>query len=335
VKEAEALEIDRSTYRELKGAGVMVSPIMLGTYEFDGQVFKNSRDAEAVAIIRAAIDRGVNFFDTAEGYGGGHSEEVLGEAVRQSGKDVVIASKIITWGRALDYDDIRASVENSLRRLKRDRIDLYMLHWPTRKVSMKKAVEAMAKLRDEGKIGAVGVSNFSVEEMEFARGGGAVAALQSPYSLVWRCLERDILPYCLQNGISVLPYSPLGAGMLTGLFTRDNKPAELTAHQATYFLYREPYYSLCMGVVDALLEIGRERGCRPAQAALAWLLGKPAVTSVLIGVEKEEQLFENLGALRIPLTREETLRLEAAGEDMRNAIDATMAKSMSGWWPDK
>lgn len=329
------MEIAKTDYKPLGSTGILVSPVMLGTYEFDKVVFKNSDDNEAIAIIRTAIDHGVNFFDTAEGYGAGHSEEVLGEAVRQSGKDVVIASKIIPWGRALDFEDIRTSVENSLRRLKRDTIDLYMIHWPTQKVSMKAAIESMTKLRGQGKIRAVGVSNFSVAEMEFARQGGALAALQSPYSLVWRCLERDILPYCQKNNMAMLPYSPLGAGMLTGLFTRDRRPQELTAHQATYYLYMEPYYSLCMAVVDELLAISRERGCRPAQAALAWLLGKQAVTSVLIGVEKQEQLLENLGTLAITLTEEEIRRLEAAGKPMLDAIDSTMAKSMTGWWPDK
>jgi aryl-alcohol dehydrogenase-like predicted oxidoreductase len=329
------MEIRRTDYKPLGKTDIMVSPVMLGTMEFDKSFYKDSDDSEAIEIIRTAIDRGVNFFDSAEAYGDGHSEKVLGEAVRQSGKDVIIVSKLATWDGELTEARIRTSLENSLRRLQRDYLDLYMIHWPTKSVSMKWVMELLMKFKAEGKIKAAGVSNFSVEEMEFAGQGGEIEALQSPYSAVWRCLERNALPYCLEKGISVMTYSPLGQGILSGAFARDRRPQQLTQPQTTYYLYKEPYYSMCMDVVDAIAEICRAKGYKAAQVALAWLLSRKAVTSVLIGIEKKEQLIENLGALDIKLTPEEIQKIEAAGTAMLDAIDATMAKSMTGWWPDK
>lgn len=330
--------ISKKDYRKLGHTDILVSPLALGTYEFDRTVY-DTDDRGAINIIRTAIDLGINFFDTAEAYAGGHTEELLGEAVRQSGKDAVIVSKLATWGVEPGSENdarwIRKSVENSLRRLNRDYIDVYLIHWPTARISMKWVVEELGKLKAEGKLFAIGVSNFSVEELEFARRGGDIAVLQNPYSLVWRCHERGVLPYCLENGISVMAYSPLGSGILSGVFTRDRRPQQLTNPQKAYHLYKEPYYGMCMEVIDVISAICSDKGYEFSNVALSWLLSKSAVTSTLIGIQKKEQLLQNVKALEVRLTDEEIRLLESAGADMLNAIDAEMSKSMTGWYPDK
>lgn len=333
------MDIKKEEYREIGKTGIMVSPISLGTMEFDKLFYRDADDADSISIIRNAIEMGVNFFDTAEAYGEGHSEEVLGKAVRQSGKDVVILSKLATWGDGsnfkLDAIKIRTAVENSLRRLQRDYMDLYLIHWPTKSVSMEWVMEELMKLKDEGKIKALGVSNFNLKELELAGKGGDIAVLQSPYSLAWRCLEKDVFPYCIKKNISVIPYSPLGQGILSGVFTRTSMPAFANKPQNHYHLYKEPYYSMCMDIVDLVNDICGKYGYKTAQVALAWLYAKPIVCSILMGIETKEQMLENLRTISIKLSDEDIRKLDEVGLPMINSITPVMEKSINGWWPDK
>jgi myo-inositol catabolism protein IolS len=330
--------IERQNYRNIGDTGIQVSPIALGTMEFDTAAYLDSRDDEAVDIICTAMDLGINFFDTAECYGDGHAEDILGRAIRKAGRDVVVLSKIMLTRRTadeiIDAARIRRSVETSLRHLQRDYIDIYLIHWPTKAVSMKWVMEELSKLKDEGKIRSLGVSNFNLDELAMASQGGKIDVLESAYNLAWRCLEKDVLPYCEKNKISFIPYSPLAQGILSGAFTRTYQPSLGSRPQNYYYMYKEPYYSMCMDILDVINGLCRKHGCKPAQVALAWLLSKKVVCSVLLGIEKREQLIENIAALSINLDKEEILKLDAAGLPMLNSITPRMERSICGWWPD-
>lgn len=311
------MEIKKELYRSLGKTEIRVSPLAIGTWQFSrSKNFPDADEVRANRIIRVAIDRGVNFFDTAEGYGDGESERILGNALKQSGNEVVVISKIMTYG--LNNEDFRLtekmiseSIEASLRRLQRDYIDLYLIHWPTKKLSMKWLVEELLRHKQKGSIKAVGLYNFVLEDMKNAIGGAEIDALQSPYS-------------------------PLAHGLLTGRFTRASKNAERPYRKDRY-LFQVPYYEMCMDVLDVLKDISLQHGCTATQAALAWLLNRGGVCAPVIGVSSVEQLLENIAAVHTALSTEDLMRLDTASHPLMEALDLNPVtkKSMISWWPDK
>ncbi len=326
------MEISKGEYRELGKSGIMVSPISLGCWQYSRDSnFVSMDDRESIKIIRSSIEMGINFFDTAESYGKGHSEEVLGEAIRQSGKDVVIATKVREYNLA--PQSMVSSVEMSLRRLKKDVIDLYQIHWPTAKLDMRLSMETLMDLKMQGKIRAIGVSNFNISEIKLLQEVGDITSLQSPYNLFWRCLE-EVFAYCYSNNISVLSYSPLGHGLISGRFDRMNRQPKRPAQQDSY-LFKEPYYDMALPVLDAVNEVAQRYGSTITQVAIAWLLGKKAVSSVVMGVSNQEQLGQNIGAVFLKLSQDDIQKLEQAGGMILNSINAQMSKSLWNWWPDK
>lgn len=312
-------------YRKLGQTDMEVSVICQGCWSIvtEDSTWGGNDPADSLSAIRAGLDAGVNFFDTARGYGGGESEEMLAEALGDRRKEVFIATKL----NDLSPDGVRRQCENSLRRLKSDYIDLYQIHWPRGNTPVEPALEAMTRLRQEGKIRAIGVSNFGVSYMRDALPAAEIQTNQLCYSLLWRAIEHEVQPLCLENHVGILPYSPLAQGLLTGKFS---SPDDVPAGRARTRLFSGNRPEARHGepgaeeeVFTALEEIRRianEAGHSMTHVALAWLLAQAGVTSVIAGSRNPDQATDNADAGDVQLSDEVIDRLSAATEPIKQKV---------------
>ena len=310
-------------YRRLGQSDVEVSVVCMGCWAIaDPRIWGPQDQADAIAAIRASLDAGVNFFDTAEGYGAGDSEELLGKALAGRRSEAVIASKVSPGHH--HKADLTAACEASLRRLGADRIDLYMLHWPDHAVGFAEPMRALERLRDQGKIRQIGVSNFARADLPAILELGRVQADQLPYNLLWRAIEFDVQPLCLRHEVSITCYCPLMQGMLAGKYaTVDDVPPERarTRHFAgarPMALHRQSgAEALTFGVIHAIRRVSADAGVSMDQLALGWLLAQPAVTSVIVGARNAEQAVRNAHAGDSALPAEIVARLTEASEPLK------------------
>jgi aryl-alcohol dehydrogenase-like predicted oxidoreductase len=277
-----------------------VSRVALGTWSIGGWLWGGSDDAESIATIHSAFDRGINFIDTAPVYGQGHCEEIVGQALKKYGKrdQIVLATKVgLTMENHGAFRDCRKHVivkelETSLKRLQVDYIDLYLVHWPDRLTPFAETAEVLHEFLNQGKIRAVGVSNFSVEQMEAFQKGGAIHVLQSPYNLFERAIENKELAYCLEKGIATMGYSPLCRGMLTGKMSRTREFQGDDLRKTTDPKFQEPRFSQYLQCVEKLQQWVKEKHKRSILAlAVRWVLDK-GVSTALWGARKRAQLTE-------------------------------------------
>ena len=309
--------------RKLGNSNLMVSPIGVGFWGIVGGDYWGPQDeADTISTVQAALDAGINFFDTAEGYGNGYSEEMLGRALKGRRGEALIATKVST--KNLAPADIRAACEGSLKRLQTDVIDLYQVHWPSRAVSFEDSMTALLDLQREGKIRVIGVSNFGKLDMPDMLQCGRYDANQLPYSLLWRAIEYDIQPQCVEHNISILPYSPLNQALLTGRYrdadempysrtrTRHFRPDRRDSRHGTPGYEEETF-----AAVAAIREICADIGQQMVHVALAWLLHKPAVTSVLAGARNVKHVESNVIAGNLSLSTEAMRRLNEATADLK------------------
>jgi aryl-alcohol dehydrogenase-like predicted oxidoreductase len=283
-------------------------------------------DKDSVKAIHKALEMGVNWIDTAAVYGLGHSEEVVEKAVKDwSGDKPFIFTKCGLIGddkgqvrRVLKPESIRKECEASLRRLRTDVIDLYQIHWPPPRNNddIYAAWEMMTRLKDEGKVKWIGVSNFDAEQIRMAEEISPVTSLQPPYSLISRDIENETLPYCKKNNIGVIAYSPMFSGLLTGKMTRErieNMPEDDWRKKSPEF--NEPALSRNLKLVDALAETAKKYNRTPGEIAIAWVLINPAVTGAIVGSRNEKQSAEVMRAWDISLTDEEIAEFESVLQD--------------------
>ena len=277
-------------------------------------------DADSIAAIHRALDLGINWIDTAAAYGLGHSEEVVARALADlppGRRPYVFTKSSLVWNEqrevshSLRADSIRREVEGSLRRLNADVIDLYQIHWPRWGASpagwspgtVEEGWQAMADLQRAGKVRYIGVSNFTVDDLERAQAIAPVASLQPPYSLLRRDIEADVLPWCLAHGTGVIVYSPMQSGLLTGAMTRERfaaLPDNDWRKKGKYF--QEPYFTQALHLVDRLSAVGARHGRSPGEVAIAWTLRHPAVTGAIVGARRPDQLDGIVGAADLALT---------------------------------
>ena len=278
-------------------------------------------DADSIAAIREAVDLGINWIDTAAVYGLGHSEEVVGRALKGlSHKPLVFTKCGRVWdatrqiGKRLQAASIRAECEASLRRLGVDQIDLYQIHWPEPDEDVEEGWAECARLKAEGKVRWIGVSNFSVGQLERARAIAPVTSLQPPYSLLRREIEPDILPYCRRHGIGVLAYSPMASGLLTGTWSPARHAAlpddDWRKHKNP--LFQEPRFSRALTAVEALRSVAIRHDASPGAVALAWVLANPAVTAAIVGARRAGQMGDLVSAAGLTLSASERAEIEAA-----------------------
>ncbi len=314
--------ISISDYSELGKTGVKIPPFAVGGWEFGGPpAFPRQDDKESIKIIRSAIEMGVNFFDTAESYGDGHSETIIGEAIHESGKDVIISTKHSTTKNKdfrLSAASVQEAVEGSLKRLRRDYIDIYFVHWPSSDIQLKDVMDGMTKLKGQGKLRAIGVSNFQLNELKMVRQHAAIDVLQPPYSLLWRCLEDDVFHYCSENGIPLIVYSPLAFGILTSAFIKNGRRS-LSETQGKQVLLKEPYFHLASSVLDVVEEIAQKYKCTISQVAIAWMLERRNVAAMILGIEKLTYFTENIMAMNLRIDPGDLSRLEKVSEPLQAA----------------
>ena len=321
-------------HREQLGrSDLAITPIGLGAWAIGGEWqfgWGPQDDADSVAVITHAVDRGINWIDTAPAYGLGHSEDIVGRALADipaNERPYVFTKNSLVWNdqrevtHNLRPDSIRRECEASLRRLRMDRIDLYQIHWPvwpssppgTIPGSYEDAWATMAALQKEGKVRHIGVSNFSAEQLARVEAIAPVISLQPPYSALRRDIEASTLPWCLAHHVGVIVYSPMQSGLLSGRMTRERiaaLPAGDFRRRATWF--QEPKLSVALRVVDELRGIAKRHGCSVAEAAIAWVLLNPAVTAAIVGARRPEQVDDFIGTANVKLTDDDLKAIDDA-----------------------
>jgi aryl-alcohol dehydrogenase-like predicted oxidoreductase len=254
-------------------------------------------DNEAIAAMQRAVENGMNWIDTAAVYGLGHSEELVGKAIKgMKSKPYIFTKCGLVWddkrktSQNLKAESILRECEASLRRLDVETIDLYQIHWPV-DTGLEEAWKAMAQLKSEGKVRWIGVSNYNIEQMKKCQAIAPVSSLQPPYSLLNREYEKETLPYCKEQGIGVIVYSPMGSGMLTGTMTRERiaaMPSDDWRRNSSYF--KEPALTKNLALAEKLKDIGKKNGRSAGEVAIAWTLKNPAVTAAIVGGRSASQV---------------------------------------------
>jgi aryl-alcohol dehydrogenase-like predicted oxidoreductase len=303
--------------KNLGNSDLAITQLGVGAWAMGGSgwafAWGEQDDRDSLSAIHAALDAGINWIDTAAIYGLGHSEEVVGRALQGLSKRPYVFTKCERrWDRegkifgSLKAESIRKECEDSLRRLNIDVIDLYQIHWPAPEQDIEEGWTEMARLKEEGKVRWIGVSNFNVEQMRRAMKIAPITSVQPPYSLLARDSEKEILPFARENNIGVIVYSPMRAGLLTGKMTRErahNLPSDDWRARDSDF--KEPKLSRNLELVEVLRVIGNHHGRSPGEVALAWTLNNPAVTGAIVGLRRADQVPGVIGALSFRLTPEE------------------------------
>jgi aryl-alcohol dehydrogenase-like predicted oxidoreductase len=310
--------------RKLGNSDLTITPVGFGAWAVGGAWqfgWGEQSDRDSIAAIHRALELGINWIDTAAVYGLGHSEEVVARALRGwTGQRPYVFTKCgMVWnekgevGYSLRPASIRRECEASLQRLNVDVIDLYQIHWPADDlVETLEGWATMADLQKEGKVRWIGVSNFSVQELQKAKNIAPITSLQPPYSLVRRDAEKDLLPFCEPENIGVIVYSPMASGLLTGAVTRErvaNLPADDWRRGSPEF--QEPRLSQNLSLVERLRIIGARHGKSPGEVAIAWTLRHPVVTGAIVGARNAKQIDGIIGAATFRLTPDEIRELEA------------------------
>ena len=324
-------------YRKLGKTDIDVSVMALGCWPFaGGAVWGDQDDEQSIATVHAALDAGINFFDTAEGYENGHSERVLGRGLEGRRQEAVIATKVSP--NHLDPEGIAAACEQSLKNLQTDYIDLYQIHWPNHGIPIETSWHAFENLVAEGKMRALGVSNFAVGDLSDLLAVGRLEADQLPYSLLWRSIEYEVLGLCREHDVGLICYAPLAQGLLTGRYAAADEVPDGLARTRWYSSDRPSAKhgeSGCEEAVFAAIagmrEVSERVGAPLASVALAWVLGQRGVTSLLVGARNPEELAWNLPALELELDGATVAELERLTEPVKEAIgrnlDMWMAES--------
>ena len=308
--------------RRLGRTDLHITPIGFGAWAIGGGGWTfgwgSQDDDQSIAAIHRALDLGVNWIDTAAVYGLGHSEEVVARALKgRPNRPYVFTKCSMVWDghrditNSLKADSIRQEVENSLRRLQVDVIDLYQIHWPNPEADIEEGWRTMADLKAEGKVRYIGVSNFNVEQMRRAQAVAPIDSLQPPYSLVRPEVGQEILPFCREQNIGVIVYAPMMSGLLTGKMTAQRiARLEQDDWRRRSPEFQEPRLSRNLALVEKLREIGNRHGVTPGVVAIAWTLRNPAVTAAIVGGRRPEQVDETAKAGDFRLSEAEAVELD-------------------------
>jgi aryl-alcohol dehydrogenase-like predicted oxidoreductase len=309
-------------FRQLGKSDIHISPIVMGTWQAGKQMWSGIEDADTIAAIRAAFDEGITTVDTAEVYGNGYSERIVHKALGDVRGEAVYATKV--YANHLAYDQVFEACHRSLRSLHTDYIDLYQIHWPagsfgTPEVPVEETMRALNELKKQGKIRAIGVSNFSREQLEEAALFGQIDSLQPPYSLFWRHVEKDAMPYCVDNQITILAYSSLAQGLLTGKFGPDFQLGK-GDHRVKNRLFQGETFERVQQALAELRDICRRLNLPMNQVALAWLIRQPR-TCAIAGARNAEQSRMNARAAGVNLSESDLEMIAAAGRLVTDHLD--------------
>lgn len=310
--------------KQLGTSDLFITPVGVGAWAMGGAgweyAWSSQDDNDSIAAIHRALDLGVNWIDTAAVYGLGHSEEVVARAVKgMSNKPYIFTKCSLVWDDQrvitsnLKAESIRREVEDSLRRLQVEQIDLYQIHWPDPDPDIEEGWATLAELQKEGKLRHIGVSNFSADQMRRALAIAPITSNQPPYSAIKRDVEKSVLPFCLQNNIGVIVYSPMQAGLLTGKMTREriaNLPEDDWRKRDEE--YQEPRLSKNLYLADVMANIAKRHNVPVPNVPIAWVLNHPAVTGAIVGVRNPKQVDEVIGGGTLQLTEQDLHEIQQA-----------------------
>lgn len=297
-------------FSQLKKTNIKISEIGFGTNAVGGHnLYANTDEELGRKVIEEAVSGGVTFFDTSDSYGFGRSEEILGETIKNKRSELVIATKggiekldngSIRINNSPEY--MRRAVENSLQRLKTDYIDLYYIHFVDPTIPLSESIGELSRLKEEGKIRSIGISNVDLEQLKTANSTNEISAVSSPYNMLERAVEETLLPYCVQNEISYIPYGPLAFGILGGKYPKDFV-LEKSDWRNDVDLFKPAIYQKNIEKVEKLKMIAREKGISLPNLALSWLLVQEGVDAVIPGGKRPEQVSGNVKASYITLSK--------------------------------
>jgi len=301
---------------------IWISPIVMGMWQAGKEMWTGIDDTEIRRAVHAAVEAGINAFDTAEMYGKGHSERMLAAATADIRDKVVVMTKV--FSNHLQYDQVIAACNRSLKNLNTDRIDLYQIHWPSgswgsRPVAIEETMRALNDLKAQGKIRAIGVSNFSRAQLEEAAGFGRIDSFQPPYSLFWRHVEKEAMSYCQANNVTILAYSPMAQGILTGKFGPQHH-FEKGDHRAGHRLFQPAMRARVQQALERLRPIAERQGATLGQLALAWVISHPG-TCAIAGARSAAQAAENAHAGDIVLPPEVLAEMDAISRGVTDHLD--------------
>lgn len=320
--------------RRLGRSDMELTTVGQGTWAIGGGKWEFSwgpqEDKEAVQAIRAGLEEGINWIDTAAVYGLGHSEELIGRALKHSRYEPFIATKCgLLWDKrgsisnCLEPDSIRQECEASLRRLDVDVIDLYQMHWPRPDSDIEKGWEQMARLAEQGKVRYIGISNFTVEQIERVGRIYPVTSLQPPYSMIKRDAEEELLPYCKKHNIGVVAYSPMERGLLTGKFSHERLSAlSEDDHRRRQAEFQESRFSATLELVEKLRPIAQRNNFTLPQLAIAWVLRREEVTAAIVGARRPSQIKETAKASEIALCDEDIREIDELIQQRRQRVQS-------------
>ena len=300
--------------RPLGNSDLHITPLGVGAWAMGGGgwafAWGPQDDADSIAAIHAALDRGINWIDAAAVYGLGHSEEIVARALKGRSRRPYVFTKCgLVWNekreirRTLKRDSIRRECEDSLRRLAVEVIDLYQIHWPDPDAEVEEGWSTLAQLQKEGKVRWIGVSNFNTAQLARAQAIAPVTSLQPPYSILSPEIEKETLSFCARQNIGVIVYSPMKSGLLTGAMTRERiakMPADDFRRRTPQF--NEPLLTRNLALVERLRAIGNRHGRTPGEVALAWTLRRPEVTAAIVGMRSAQQVEGVVGAAEFRLS---------------------------------
>jgi aryl-alcohol dehydrogenase-like predicted oxidoreductase len=266
----------------------------LGCWVFGGAQWGGQEDADSMSAMQAALDSGLNHFDTATGYGNGRSETLVGDFLQGKREEVYLASKFFPSEPTADY--AYNALELSLTRLGTDYVDLYYIHWPRTGADLRPVMEGLERAREHGKLRAIGVSNFNLDQMGQVMEVGTIDAHQLCYNLFWRFAEREIIPFCVDNNISVVTYSSLAQGILTGKFARNPEFREGDSRAGMVFFDDEVWPHVYESV-ETLKKIAENANWSLTHLAIRWAMDQPGIASVLVGARDDKQIADNAAAL--------------------------------------
>jgi aryl-alcohol dehydrogenase-like predicted oxidoreductase len=307
--------------KQLGNSDLDLTPIGFGAWAIGGGDWAHAwgpqDDNDSIAAIHRALDLGINWIDTAAVYGLGHSEEIVGKALKASSTKPYIFTKCsMLWNEKREIyqslKEIRREVEASLRRLQVDAIDLYQIHWPKPDEEIEEGWSTMADLQREGKVRWIGVSNFSTAQMERALKIAPITSNQPPYSMINRTAEAEVLPFCQQHNIGVINYAPMHSGLLTGAMSKE-RVAALPANdfRRNAKNYQEPQLTRNLAIADLLKTIGARHGVTAGVVAIAWTLHHPAITAAIVGSRSPKQVEGTLPATNFRLSEAEFAEIGA------------------------
>ncbi|MDG2990725.1 aldo/keto reductase [Candidatus Synechococcus calcipolaris G9] len=308
--------------RTLGTTDIQITPLIMGTWQAGKRWWVGIDDSESIKTIRAAVDAGMTTIDTAEVYGEGHSERIVAAALKDIRHRCVYATKV--FANHLRYQEVLAACDRSLQNLQTDYIDLYQIHWPAGSfnsdiVPIADTMAALVKLKEDGKIRAIGVSNFSRQQLQEALQYGPIESIQPPYSLFWRWAEQELMPFCVEHHITILAYSSLAQGLLTGRFSRSHTfPKE--DNRAANKLFQGDVYQRALDVLEEFKPISDRYQTSLGNLALAWLMHQPQ-TCAIVGARHPEQAIENAQAAHIHLSPEDRDILDRLSRQVRDLLD--------------